>query len=480
MKRNHVGAYLGLVLGSGLTYFIGMQRNVPLAAWLAPVFLIRFFRSRETWWETLIAVPFLGLSGFLKMHGGWDLTIWGEIGFGLLISLPLLFSLYLDRAQRRRNSLAATLVFPAAYTTLEYLFSLTPIGSSLSLAVTQFDALPLIQIVSLTGIWGIPFLTGWFAVTVNILWEQAFDLKRVAKPVIAFTTVLMAVLLYGGLRLAVLRPESSTVRIGAITVAQPTDYWAEIIDQKTPEEVAHRYDQEYAVIRNQLFDESKRAAGLGANVIFWSEANLPLHPDQEAVFLESARAFAREHDVYFVPAVLVFDYGEVYAENKLVMITPDGEIAYQYEKTKSWYETHSDDQLRYVETPYGRIATAICFDMDFPAFIRQLSPAHIDIMLAPAFDWEPIKSFHTQVGLLRGIENGFSVVRQTNQGTSMAINHLGRLLAYQDYFTTENPVMMVDLPTAGIQTPYGFLGDWLAYLSILFSAGVIFLQSVKR
>lgn len=80
------------------------------------------------------------------------------------------------------------------------------------------------------------------------------------------------------------------------------------------------------------------------------------------------------------------------------MITPAGEVAYTCEKTKSWYPTNSDGILRYVDTPYGRLSTAICFDMDFPAFIRQAARAGVDIMLVPAFDWKPIKPFHTPAG----------------------------------------------------------------------------------
>jgi apolipoprotein N-acyltransferase len=155
-------------------------------------------------------------------------------------------------------------------------------------------------------------------------------------------------------------------------------------------------------------------------------------------------------------------------------------VAYTYEKTKSWYPTDSDGILHAIDTPYGRLATAICFDMDFPSFIHQAARQDVDIMLVPAFDWEQIKSFHTQVGLLRGIENGFSVVRQTNEGASMAVDYLGRVLAYQDFFTTPNRVMIVDVPTQGVETVYGALGDWFAYAAMLFVAGTSVWAIIRR
>ncbi|MCD4801615.1 MAG: hypothetical protein K8R16_01610, partial [Anaerolineales bacterium] len=120
-----------------------------------------------------------------------------------------------------------------------------------------------------------------------------------------------------------------------------------------------------------------------------------------------------------------------------------------------------------------RISMAICFDMDFPHFIRQVARHDVDIMLVPAFDWEPIKAFHSQVGLFRGIENGFSVIRQVNLGTSMAIDYLGRVIAYQDFFTTSNRIMVVDVPVEGVETIYGRLGNWFAYFIILFTVSTI-------
>jgi apolipoprotein N-acyltransferase len=166
-----------------------------------------------------------------------------------------------------------------------------------------------------------------------------------------------------------------------------------------------------------------------------------------------------------MPGYIILQYGEGTSDNALALITPEGEIAYTYTKTKSWYPTDSDGLIRSVATPYGRIGGAICFDMDFPGFIHQAGKQGIDILLVPAFDWEPIKPYHTQVGLFRAVENGMSVVRQVNEGTSMAVDYQGRLLAYQDFFTTEDRIMFADVPTQGTKTPYAVLGDYFAYIN---------------
>ena len=482
--RRQSGSYLKyvwLVLGCVLSVFIGMRWNVPIAAWLAPVFLIRFCRSQDKWYKTLVIVPLLALAAFAKFHGGWDITIVAEIGLGFVLAAPMLIALYLDRAFARRvGGLGATLVYPLVYTTFEFLFGLMPVGTSLSIGVTQFEFLSFIQLASITGIWGISFIISWFAPTVNALWENGFDIKKALKPMSVFAAACILILSFGGLRLVALRPEVETVRIGGVAVVQPTDYWTEIIDKGTPEDVAHQYDEEFQALKESLFAESVQTVLMGAKLVFWAEANVVLHPGEEAVFLERAQAFAREHEIYFMPAMLVFRYGETYGDNKLVMISPNGEIAYTYEKTMSWYTSNSDGILHVVDTPYGRISAAICFDMDFPRLIHQAAGKDVDIMLVPAFDWEQIKTFHTQVGLLRGIENGFSVMRQTNKGTSMAIDYQGRVLAYQDFFTTPHRTIVADVPTKGVKTVYGAIGDWSVYVMALFALGVIMWGVFRR
>jgi apolipoprotein N-acyltransferase len=52
----------------------------------------------------------------------------------------------------RLGGFVATLVFPLAYTTIEYLASFGPFGTITSLANTQYGNLPLLQLVSVTGI----------------------------------------------------------------------------------------------------------------------------------------------------------------------------------------------------------------------------------------------------------------------------------------------------------------------------------------
>jgi apolipoprotein N-acyltransferase len=477
-KRNRVYDPLDLLwlaLGAALFTFAGWRWNMPIAAWLSPLLLIRFFRRQDRWYKALIAYPLLIAAALLNKWNAWDMDWYFQLVLFPLLTLPLLLALYADRYfSRRLSGLLATLAFPAVLVVFDLAIGLWPaIGTVVSPAVSQFDLTALIQVTSVTGIWGLTFLIGWAAAMANLWWEHGFEVRRIARPAAVFALVFLAILLGGAARLALARPAAPTVRVGGVTVPHPRDYWSEIIDLATPRDLAHQFEAEIAALNDRLFAESEKVVAGGAQVVFWSEGNGVVYEEDEAAFLQRAQDFAREHQVYFAPALLVFHYGQTSSDNKLVMITPEGEVAFTYVKTISWYPTDSDGIVRYVDTPYGRIAAAICFDMDFPTLLRQAARQNVDIVLVPAFDSEGIKPYHTQVGLFRAVDSGFAIVRQVNSGTSTAVDSQGNVLAYQDYFRTADRTMLADVPTQGVKTVYGVLGDWFAYANVLFVVGLL-------
>ncbi len=474
-----------LILGSLCFAFVGFRWSMAPAALLAPIFLIRFFRIQKRWHTTLPAVPLLILSACTKFLGFWDFPLLYQILVCVLLPGPFYFALYTDRALARRiPPWAATLVFPAVLAAVEFLMGKIPgLGTTGSMAVSQLPNVPLIQLASVAGIWGISFLIGWFASAVNLLWENGFEIRRSWKPLLPFLACGAAVLLAGEVRAGVFEPRADTVKVGSITIesgaVQVQDLF-DLVDQGTPQERVLEFKAELAKVKEDLFAWSEKAAESGADIVFWSEANLFVFPEEEEAFLQEARALAAEHKLYFAPAVCVMRYGRYYGDNKLVLINPQGQVEYQYRKTKTIYDTESDGIIRSVDTPFGRLGTAICFDLDFPAFVRQAGTSGIDLMLVPAFDSRGSNPYHTYTGLFRALENGFSMVRQTSHGTSMAVDYQGRVIARQDFFKTRVRLLLADLPVKGRRTFYAFAGDWLAWLCLafaLFAAGWAMLRN---
>jgi apolipoprotein N-acyltransferase len=483
MKSDKKTSYVFLLLGVGLFTLVTWRWNVSLAAWLAPVFLMRFFRAQDKLTATLPAVLLLWAASFAGKTRAWEMDLWVEAIFFLLAALPLIGSLYLDRFSAHRwRSVWQTLIFPAVYVALDFAVSVLPLklGTVLTLAPSQFYHTELLQVSVLTGIWGVTFLVVWAAPVLNALWEAGFEARRVRLPLVAYLACLLTALLYGGVRLVAERSTAPTVRVAGVTVAHVRSYWDELIDLGTPQAQAQAFAPEMQALQDELFAESEKAALSGAKIIFWSEADAFILPENKAAFFARAQEFARQRQVYLMPSYLVLSYGETSGDNALVMITPTGEIAYTYTKTMSWYATDSDGVVHSVDTPYGRISSVICFDADFPALVRQAARQEVDILLVPAFDTYLTRLYHTEVGLLRGVEDGLSVMRMVNEGYSMAVDYRGRVLAAQDFFTTPEQVMLADLPTRGVRTPYGQLGDWFAWVCIVLAVGLTGTSFVYR
>lgn len=116
------------------------------------------------------------------------------------------------------------------------------------------------------------------------------------------------------------------------------------------------------------------------------------------------------------------------------------------------------------DTAYGRLATAICFDLNYPTTVRQVGQARADLVLVPASDWDSAKFTHAQMHVFRAIENGASMVRPTGQGISLAVDALGRVRGEVDYYATDEAVLVAAVPTQGVWTFYPVIGDIVAYL----------------
>ena len=165
-------------------------------------------------------------------------------------------------------------------------------------------------------------------------------------------------------------------------------------------------------------------------------------------------------------------------ENKAVLVDPSGCSVYSYIKKNpvpGWearISTKSDGRMPVRDSEYGRLSSAICFDMDFPHFLRQVGKLGADILLVPASDWEAIKDLHHQMAEFRAIENGVSLVRATRWGISTAVDAFGRTSAATDSFSASQDVMVAQVPLRGIPTLYAKLGDWFVWLCLAGLAGM--------
>jgi apolipoprotein N-acyltransferase len=496
MKYDKRILWLSLPLAGIMWFFAGGRWVVGVAAWLAPVFMLRWFRGRRAVVAFPLAVIVAGTANFFAWRGIADVMM--PTGFFVLFSAAAAF-VYLtpyiaDRAlSRRLDGFSSTLVFPAAVVTLEFALSVvSPLGTWNAVAYTQIDDLALIQLSSLTGIYGVSFIVTWFGAVANWAWEKGFVWATIKRGVTAYALVITAALIFGGARLAFSRP-AETVRVAGI-ISRPfflsahPEMWAPLLAGRQLErDEAAAFRKETAAINEDLLARSRREARAGAKIVLWGEAGAQILARDEQALVSRGRVLAREENIYFGMALATLKPGRPKpVENKFILFDPRGEVVWEYLKYKpvpgpeAAITRRGNGNIPTTTTPCGRLAGVICYDMDFPGYIRKAGCSRADIMLVPAHDWRELGGLHGDLAVFRAVENGFSLFRPDNDAVSVATDYLGRPLAVMDYFATKDPVIVANLPTHGTSTLYTKAGDAFAWLVIAGFGVLSILAIVKK
>jgi apolipoprotein N-acyltransferase len=88
--------------------------------------------------------------------------------------------------------------------------------------------------------------------------------------------------------------------------------------------------------------------------------------------------------------------------------------------------------------------------MDYPDPARQYGQEQVGLLLVPAWDFDIDRFWHGHMAIVRGVENGFTVVRAAKQRLLTVSDSRGRILAEtrttpQEPFTTLVATMPVDM-----------------------------------
>jgi apolipoprotein N-acyltransferase len=486
-------SWLWLAISAALLLFANGANTVPLAAWLAPVFLLRFVRGQSLKLALPVAYLLLVVAFAFQFRGMVPIPGVAYYIFLVVWGIPLVLPYIVDRLLARKlTGITASLVFPTAWAATEYVLSRGPYATWGSAAYSQYGNLPLLQTVSVTGLWGITFLIGWFAAVCNWLWEEGLDSRRASRGAWLFTGTIATVMLLGGARIALFAPSSQTVRVASISKRNVEPELSDAVSERLFAGQATGDDmdaiQRWATaMDHDLLSRAEREMQAGAKIVFWGEANAPVLKEDEAAFVARGAGMATKYHVYFGMALGVLNRGKTPSlENELVLIQPNGQVAWEYHKARpvpgpeAALQVRGDGKLRALDTPYGRVSSIICFDGDFPQLLAQAGALRVDVMLDPSNDWWAIDPWHTQMVSFRAIEQGFNLIRQTSQGLSAAFDYQGRRLAAMDHYQTADYAMVSEVPTRGVRTIYSRLGDWFAWVCLAGLASLTVMSLRKK
>jgi len=485
--------YIILIIGLVAYTFSGLNWNIGIAAWLAP-FLLLYYSKSSKWSGILFLILGLAIASAVSksaenLSGIFLIYITTGLGYGLVYSLPFVLEKLLSEKEEKFYT---TLVFPSAVVIVDYLLSLL-IGIWGSPAIAQYNNINLIQISSVFGVFGISFLVAWFASTLNWVVINWKNTKRQRKGLIVYGSVLLAVLLLGIIRTGNSPVESEKVKVAAIVsktdIHQVFSEWEEEIIELSKDynqEIPAEIFSDVSAVRSQI-KKTQEALANNVKIVVWNEISLILEQSQADSLVQKIKKLCLENQAYVLLAVLEKNSDELPLpfDNISILVTPGGEIAWEYRK--HWLQplerliiNKGEAPIPYIDTEYGRIANAICSDLDFTSYISQIGKEDVDILLVPSFDWEEVTPYHSNMAAFAAIQYGVCIVRANGKGIVSFLNHKGEVFDQHNTFISDSEIFYAEIPMNSATTVYSVLGNLFVFLLMLLLLIIVGIRITKR
>jgi apolipoprotein N-acyltransferase len=459
---------LGLA-GAGFYFGTGLAPSAWLI-WLAPLPVLLLAPRVSAWAAALVA----GGAWLIGEGNEWT-YLTGEVGITaartgrLFVAAAVLFALatLLFRGLVLRGRwIAATLAVPVFWVGAEYLFSvLLPDGAFWSIAYTQADVHPLIQLASVTGYWGITFLILLVPGALAVMSLRGMTGPHRIRVGAAVAVLLVAVLGFGVVRLASAGPSGPTARVALVAQGGDSDR----IDVSTA--------TGQALLAGYLA-ETRRATAAGASIVVLPEMVFRADSASLPGITGPFAALARETGATIVLGVGSVDSavrrpdGAVTGYNTAQIFTADGAVTVYRKQHLLVTEPYlAGDAMVFVPGTDAALGVVICKDLDFPTLARDYRRSGAQLMLVPAWDYDDDGWLHSRMAVVRGIENGIPVARSARMGELTISDAQGRMIANSRTGTTPFVATAAVLTVGGESTVYTLLGPWFAWLCLALLLG---------
>jgi apolipoprotein N-acyltransferase len=414
---------------------------------------------------------------------------------GYLSLFPAAFAFLLGRSHRRFGDRALMLA-PAIWVTTElgrqYVWDGFPWAL---LGYSQVAVLPIAQIASIAGVYGLSLL---LAVTATALAYVLLRRSATAWRVAAVTVAFVAAIAFWGearIRSGTLLSRGTPVRVAALqgNIAQE-DKW----NPANREAITARY-----------LSMSRRALEQGATFIMWPESATPLPFEQDILGGSAIRRLAVETNSTFlvgsdqVEPIKPAGAGEKpqsRSYNAAFLVKPDGTVGAVYRKMHlvpfgeyvplqsvlffagpiigavADFSAFTPGTLPVLLPVGGHVAsTAICYEVIYPNLIRGFVRDGSELLTTITNDaWYGTSSAayqHWDQASMRAIEEGRYLARAANTGISGFVDPYGRVIAKTPLF--EQATVVQDVRFIRDRTIYSRIGDLVAWLSLALSIAAL-------
>lgn len=433
--------------------------------WLAPLPVL--------WLAPRVRAHSAALSAFVAYAAG-SLSVWTYLH--TYIGLPWLFDVYAISASGvmlmlcvllyrrlllRGHTLAAALAVPTMWVAIEYINNLlSPHATFTSLSYTQMDALAVIQIAAITGIWGIGFLL-LLVPTAIALQATPHASRRSRITVAVLTAILLAgTVAYGGWRLQT--PATGTIRVGLVSLQKPTQ--------------AALSEPEGQALQARYMEAFDRLANGGARIVLAPEGTFASADTSISAFSQ----LSKQRDL-IVGSGVDFNGDPRGHRNMLIMFQPGETSPVTYIKHHLLPGMDpfipGDSYTMLQGSP--RIGLAICKDMDFHDIGNTYAARRAQLLLVPASDFTVDGWLHSRIAIMRGVESGFAVARAAHAGRLTLSDDRGRVVA-EASSEARDAELVGDLPLRETRTFYAQWRDWFAWVDLVALAACLLLAFVPR
>ncbi|MBI4589990.1 MAG: apolipoprotein N-acyltransferase [Candidatus Rokubacteria bacterium] len=428
---------------------------------------------------------------FYPLHLSWmthAMAVYGGLSWGVSLLILLLLSLYVALYLgmfsvgwvwlRPASALGQVLFAASLWVVLEFVRTYLLTGFPWAfLAYTQSRNLPLIQIASVTGMYGVSFVV----VLVNAAIALALRPGRAGAalaPALAASLALLVTLAYGAWTLSRAEP----ARGFRIAVVQGN------IDQGV------KWDPAFRGATLATYERlSREAAERGADLVVWPEAAVPFLLRLEPEARARVAGLARETRRYILVGSPDLEGGRFY--NSAFLISQDGALLQRYDKIHlvpfgEYVPLRSllgfieklargavgdfapGGQATVFSTPFGRFGVTISYEVYFPAEVRRLVRGGAGFLVNITNDaWygrsaAPVQ--HLAMAVFRAVEHRTFLVRSANTGISAIIDPRGRIREQSAIF--REAVLVGKIGRQADETIYTRVGDLFAWAATAGSA----------
>lgn len=484
-----VGIIICLISGAALSLaFPGADQQ--WIAWFSAAPLI-YFTLKYTWKKAILCGLAFGLGFFLPLL--YWIAIFGKlpwIALGIFQALfVVLFALAVSIFGRRAGSWGRFLLVPALWVLAEWARSLGMYGFTWGdIGYSQYRQVSLIQISSVTGVWGVSFLVALSNSSLAGLAADGFKRRFSAVHVQAGITavLILAVVLWG-----------HSVAVDGTGTGFRT---AVIQGNINPDVYGNR---EYQEKTWSVYEGMTLKAAMGnTQLIVWPEGVVPgasgLGPETQG----RLAGLAQRVNAYLLVGGHDMDaQGRVY--NSVYMIEPGTGLEGRYAKVHlvpfgefvpmrkylpflKQYQVTPFDQypgpghnLTHMAT--AGVGTSICFESIFPYISREMTRNGANILCVVTNDSWFLRTSaaeqHMAMSVFRAVENRRFLVRAAATGISCFIGPDGRVLSRTELFVPA--VLSENVDTRWDISLYTRCGDWLLWLLLVLTAAEILYSLVR-